>query len=863
MIFKTSKRTGRGSQTAAKTLAVLLACASTALLAFAPALALATEPTIEGETFSQVGPHGATLTTQVNPENLPGSYYYQYGPASTYSTTPSSTKPIAYEETPFTATAELTGLEPNTEYKFQLIATNNNGETNKSLMMAFKTLPVTPAGLPDERAFEMVTPVENDNADVFVPQAEAIPSTNGTPTLQPFEVSPDGASVTYLGDSTVGGMGSSVGDFGNQYLARRSSGGGWLQSNIEPEGRRGAEYEGFTEDLSTGIVVSGVESPRIQPLAPGVPGEGYGVLYACNESAEPCTAPEESFVIPQNPFQALFTGPFSRSPYEEFGTQGFTSIKNGVTMNGKLTIWPVFAGSATVASEGLLFEVNDALLHGDGRVEKELAASVAGEKSNHEDGNYLYDSAGGQLSLVDVLPAGEGGGVAGDATFGGPPFVDGHDRYDPPGFGGVISGDGSRVYWTDLHTGVVYVRVGGVSTTRVSEGAAQYWTSAADGRYAFYTEGAVKGQEEGLYRFDAETDTRKQLVAPSESVQGVIGTSKNGEDVYFVASGKLAGASSGGVLPQEGQPNLYLKHGEEEPVFIATLTTQDGYEVEPFDVSRFETVAEYGDWQPALANRTAEVSAGGGSVVFMSSASLPVVGFPEGYPSSGGAENVYVFDADANKLFCVSCSASGEAGGASGFVPISWNDTYIPRWMADEGNRVFFDTSVSLVPQDTNRTQDVYEWEREGTGSCKAGDGVNGGCVFLLSGGTSKAASWLIGASASGNDVFIVTRAQLAPEDQNGADDLYDARVGGVRPVSPPACMGTGCQGVPALPPTFATPPSVTFSGVGNFPAPAPATKKASKPKTKPKAKAKPCKRGRVKRGRSCVRKRARARKSR
>jgi hypothetical protein len=855
MIFKINKRTGRRSQTAAKTLTVLLACTSTALLAFAPAPALATEPMIEGETFSQVGPHGATLTAQVNPENLPGSYYYQYGPASTYSTAPSSTKPIAYEETPFSATAELTALEPNTEYEFQLIATNNNSETAKSLIMAFKTLPVTPAGLPDERVFEMVTPVENDNADVFVPQAEAILTANGAQTFQPFQVSPDGTAVTYLGDATLGGRGNTNNGLGNQYLARRSSAGGWVQSNIQPDGRLAGGYEGFSSDLSTGVLVSGGEpAPRPQPLAQGAPGEGYWILYACHESVSPCTVPEESFVTPQNPFQPLFTGSFSRSA-GTFGTRGFESVNRGIDHSGKIVVAPVFGGSANMASRGLLFEANDALLHGEGRVEKELAASVASEITNNEDSNYLYDTVEGRLSLVDVLPAAEGGGVAGDTTFGGPPFPG--NEFDPPDFDGVISGDGMRVYWTDLHTGVVYVRVGGVSTARVSEGAAQYWASAADGRYVFYTEGAVKGQEEGLYRFDAETDTRKQLVGPSGSVQGVVGTSESGEDVYFVANGKLAGTSSGGVLPQKGQPNLYLKHGEEEPVFIATLAPQDGYEVEPFHVSRDNQVGEYGDWQPALANRTAEVSAGGGSVVFMSSASLPVVGFPEGYPSSGGAENVYVFNADANKLFCVSCSASGEPSGASGFLPISWNDTYIPQWMADEGNRVFFDTGVSLVPQDTNGRQDVYEWEREGTGSCNPGDGVNGGCVFLLSGGTSKAASWLIGASASGNDVFIVTRAQLVPEDRNGADDLYDARVGGVRPVSPPACTGTGCQGVPAPPPTFATPPSVTFNGVGNFPPPAPATKQGSKPKAKPKAK--PCKRGHTKRAKSCARKKGKA----
>ena len=76
---------------------------------------------------------------------------------------------------------------------------------------------------------------------------------------------------------------------------------------------RATEYEGFTQDLSAGIVVSGKEAPpRIQPLAPGAPGEGYGVLYECVQSVEPCTAPEESFVTPQNPFQALFTGPLEQ-----------------------------------------------------------------------------------------------------------------------------------------------------------------------------------------------------------------------------------------------------------------------------------------------------------------------------------------------------------------------------------------------------------------------------------------------------------------------------------------------------------------------------------------------------------------------
>ena len=81
-------------------------------------------------------------------------------------------------------------------------------------------------------------------------------------------------------------------------------------------------------------------------------------------------------------------------------------------------------------------------------------------------------------------------------------------------------------------------------------------------------------------------------------------------------------------------------------------------------------------------------------------------------------------------------------------------------------------------PQDTNGRQDVYEWEREGTGTCTAASAVNGGCIYLLSGGTSEADSWFIGSSESGDDVFVASRAHLAPQDGNEAFNLFDARVG-------------------------------------------------------------------------------------
>jgi hypothetical protein len=115
-----------------------------------------------------------------------------------------------------------------------------------------------------------------------------------------------------------------------------------------------------------------------------------------------------------------------------------------------------------------------------------------------------------------------------------------------------------------------------------------------------------------------------------------------------------------------------------------------------------------------------------------------------------------------------------------------------------------------------------------------------------LSDGKSTDYSYLADASASGNDVFFVTRGQLVPQDQNEKMDLYDARVDGGFPDVKSGCTGSGCQGVPPAPPIFATPSSVTFSGVGNL-EPPPVTAAKSKPKPKK------CKRGfALKRGK-CV----------
>jgi hypothetical protein len=132
---------------------------------------------------------------------------------------------------------------------------------------------------------------------------------------------------------------------------------------------------------------------------------------------------------------------------------------------------------------------------------------------------------------------------------------------------------------------------------------------------------------------------------------------------------------------------------------------------------------------------------------------------------------------------------------------------------------VFFDSVEPLVSGVGNGFLGVYEWEAPGEGSCtpRAASPVTGGCTYLLSGDSSEN-SYLIDASANGDNVFFVSRAQLGEANRNGYEELYDARVGGARPPQGARCLGSGCQGEPPAPPVFATPASATFEGPGNPP---------------------------------------------
>lgn len=777
----------------------------------------------------------ATVNAKINPYGESATYHIEYGTSAAYGSNTHEVN-IGAQHVSLSLQAQLTGLTPATEYHYRITATSAAG-TEHTLDATFTTSPTPTAGivgLPDKRAYEMVTPVENEDADVYVPEvieSFGYPGELGIPMRLPLQASVDGNAVAYAADPTLGGTGNSGAGEGNEYLATRSASGGWAQVNLQPAGDKGAFYEAFSSDLSTGIIQSE------EVLSPEAPSGGYGTLYTHKVS-------EPSYL----PFYNAETS-FHRSPEEFDSKPGYTQFPN--ITDSTSTIVP-YAGASEDFSR-LFFEANDALAGNavDGGVDE----------------NNLYESTDGKLSLVNVLPEGQ---TEPNATFGAPPVERPYSNL--PDFSHAISANGSRVFWTDLNTNDLYMseNVGSPAERTVQVDAPQggagpgsggrFWTADKTGSVMFFTDadsaGLTANTQPGsggnLYEYEAPTSQipnghLTDLTPVSDAgVEGVVGASEEtGEYVYFVATGVLSGGeeNSVGRTAQTGSPNVYvLKHGE-SPRFITTLSPSPGRFSRQGNVSGDNSEAipniyfngaggEVGDWQPGLGDRTAEVTPDGHSVVFMSRERLTGYDNEVEVPREGGnvaLSEVFIYNTENRRLICVSCASNGEPPrvgrlpgfnyqmpwevGVGAFLQPSWSATYLPEWVSADGSRVFFDTTVGLVPQDTNDNVDVYEWERDGSGSCDE----SMGCVYLLSGGVSPSASYFESASSSGNDVFIATRAKLAQEDDNETYDLYDVRADAVPPVSPPACTGTGCQGVPAAPPVFATPPSVTFSGVGNF----------------------------------------------
>jgi hypothetical protein len=477
----------------------------------------------------------------------------------------------------------------------------------------------------------------------------------------------------------------------------------------------------------------------------------------------------------------------------------------------------------------------------------------------------VYESCGGTLRLVSVLPDGTASAASGSAGSPSGAFNRGRSHR----VAGAVSEDGERIYWSassgEKVVGALYLRenasqsqsavAGGACSEAaractypvsglVGPAAAQFWAASPDGGAALFTVGSLENGEEigeaTLYRYDAETRTVSAPLATQ--VRGLVGQSEDLSRVYLVSE---AGVDGG----QPGRANLYLHEAGEGLSFIAELAAYDAKTVTGGNAVNGQTTPVH--LEPFL--HSARVSPDGLSVAFTS------VGQPTGYDNtdavSGEADQeVYLYRAASGELRCVSCLRSGarprgrEAGEelwAAATIP-GWEDiTHASNVLSEDGGRLFFESFDPLVLSDTNGRLDVYQWEAVGSGMCTEAAPshvpVAGGCIDLISSGQSPTDSKLVDASADGSDVFFKTGQSLVAGDP-GLVDVYDARVGGgfaPSPDPPSPCQGEGCQGqVPA--PALQTPSSFAYQGPGNQ------VNKPNKPKRCPKGKHRIKRKGKV-----------------
>jgi hypothetical protein len=496
---------------------------------------------------------------------------------------------------------------------------------------------------------------------------------------------------------------------------------------------------------------------------------------------------------------------------------------------------------------------------------------------------YLYEPGSERLSLVGVLPTVLGGHAPEGGTFAGTGTnLNTIVEKEHP-----ISDDGDRAFFTDAGTGQIYLREGldGASPETLSVSASQraipdpngtqpptFISATPSGSVGFFTscekltddstahstgpageQGcSAPNQGSDLYAYDASTHLLHDLTVDAgdplgADVIGVLGTSDDGEYVYFVAKGDLDGGGAAESTEETNSINLYLWHAG---------ATELVAKIAVFDFSNWFAEGE----RESVESNTGRVSADGKTVVFYTAQRLTE--YENIAPDKSAAGEFYRYNTQTG-LTCVSCNPTGLP--PTGVPPpgtvrlgsiepalISSFGTHplLFHFVSTDGSRVFFESRDKLVPADTNgdqtcptindpgfrvvyTCQDVYEWEAPGKGSCTEGgpaySSQDKGCLYLLSTGTSSAPSYFGDASASGDDAFVFTGAQLVPQDKDHLQDIYDASVDGglasQHPVVPPSCEGEACRGSGTAPGTATGAGTAGFEGAGN-PTPRPKCRK-------------------------------------
>jgi hypothetical protein len=546
--------------------------------------------------------------------------------------------------------AGLTGLMPETEYRYKLVASSAAG-TDEGPEVPFKTLaaPVEEACAnasvraeqhstsTECRAFEMVSPQDKNGANVTGEESNVFAATNG-----------NGAVFLSRG-GFAGSAGSGRTGF-TQYLARRDSA-GWATKAITPTPSStaiqalagGTDLFYFSDDLSKAVLW------------------GYDMPGQADDVAD-----NDNLYRLDTASGGLET--------VTLGTQKTGGIGFG-DFEGNAPIWGASRDTGVVSF---------------GSTTRLLPAAIQGTRNAYE-----WDH--GVLRLAGILPNGEvaPGGSA-------PPYEGG-------GYRESVSSDGSRVLFVSPYEGErqLYMRRNHADTVWISEpefgspgnpeGVLLNWVSPDARTIVFTTRTPLLAEDSNsaadIYRYtdgpNPESEGNLELLSGSlpvlsgSSNEGaVLGASEDGNRVYFLVEG--------------ARPEIWLSDdGELRRVASGYATRTE----EPNG--------------PMAAPGSSRVSADGRFLVYRGTIAATGRDIRKARDTPT-VEQLYVYDAERGTLACASCRRDGETMTAVPSQPAANEGGIRksikglrPRLLSADGE-VFFSTAERLLPEDGNGVVDTY-----------------------------------------------------------------------------------------------------------------------------------------------------------
>ncbi|MEX2253397.1 MAG: hypothetical protein WD649_04540 [Thermoleophilaceae bacterium] len=393
------------------------------------------------------------------------------------------------------------------------------------------------AALPDDRGWEMVSPIEKNGGEVELQGPDP-----GDPLSR---AAADGDSVTYSSPASFGDSPQGAPPL-SQYVATRSAS-GWLTQNVSPPHLSGA-YEGnphlaFSGDLGHAVYLNPGRCPGEEPCPPGVqlqelPGGALTPSPAEPGQFEGASANLEHLVFAQGADLYRWSPPAAALvKVNAAPAEALAARRGAVSDDGARVYWQGADGNLYLGEGGETTQV-DAAVGGEGEF---VAASG--------DGRFAFFSKEGHLHRFDAVAAGST-----DLTPGGEVLT-------------VLgaSADGAAVFYLlgdDLRrwregAGAVQVVTGPglADVDPLTSG-----VSAGGERLFFTTDKALRAvdtnNDADAYQWEAQGTGScdkaggcVELISSGRAEGGArfVAASANGSDAFFLTDRSLAGADPGSV----------------------------------------------------------------------------------------------------------------------------------------------------------------------------------------------------------------------------------------------------------------------------------------------------------------------------